>query len=158
MYVPVHVLLLRRSYLFGTGPRGADLGSNRTELTSLPLLFSSSVSLSWSLGGASSPTALPSSLNIVSSSDLLAVRVLLLSPELDNELDARAHTPSCSVPPHPPVYPALPTKEARKEAVAFYRPEFAFRPRSGGVGTAEEMQEHLGKVRRAVVRVPWGTG
>jgi hypothetical protein len=51
----------------------------------------------------------------------------------------------------------LPTLAARREAVAFYRPDFVLRPRTGGgLHDKDRVQAHLGAVSRAVKGVPWG--
>ncbi|KAL7418159.1 hypothetical protein BDY24DRAFT_374257 [Mrakia frigida] len=51
---------------------------------------------------------------------------------------------------------SLPTPEARKESLCFYRPEFIlpFNPPPSN----ETMMEHVGRVRRLVQRVPWQGG
>lgn len=54
----------------------------------------------------------------------------------------------------------LPTLSARREAVAFYRPDFALKPdsRAGSnvLPDKDRVQSHLGAVNRAVKNVPWG--
>lgn len=53
----------------------------------------------------------------------------------------------------------LPTLEARLEAIAFYRPDFALRPdprEGGGPPDKDRVQAHLGAINRAVKGVPWG--
>ena len=51
---------------------------------------------------------------------------------------------------------ALPTPSARKDTLAFYRPEFKipYNPPP----SSEKMQEHVGRVRRLVQRLPWQGG